>query len=130
MTKDEHIQFWVEDSESDLTTAKSMFQSKHFNWSLFVAHLALEKLLKALWIKNNKSNTPPKIHNLLKLAEGAGLSLSEEEKQLLAEANEFQIETRYAQFKLEFYKKCTPAFTKSYLNQMEGFYRAYRTKCD
>lgn len=129
MTKDEHIQFWVGSSERDLSTAKSMYESRHFDWSLFVAHLA-EKLLKAIWIKNNESNTPPKIHNLLRLAEGAHLPLTEDEKQLLGEANEFQIETRYAQFKLEFYKKCTPAFTKSYLEKLEEFYHAHRAKCD
>jgi HEPN domain-containing protein len=130
MTKEEHIRFWVDASEHDLNTARSMYESKHFDWSLFVAHLALEKLLKALWIKNNESNTPPKIHNLLKLADGAGLSLTEQEKQLLAEANEFQIETRYAQFRMEFYRRCTPEFTKLYLDKLEGFYYAYRTKCD
>lgn len=107
-----------------------MYESKHFDWSLFVAHLAVEKLLKALWIKNNESNTPPKIHNLLRLAEGAGLSLTGDEQHLLGEANEFQIETRYAEFKLEFYKKCTPVFTKAYLEKLEALYHAYRTKCN
>ena len=128
MTKEEHIQYWIEDSERDLETAKSMLGSRHYDWSLFVGHLAIEKLLKALWIQCNQSNTPPKIHNLLRLADGAKLILTEDEKQLLGEVNEFQIETRYAQFKLEFYKKCTPPFTEEYLKKIEEFYRAYRTK--
>ncbi len=76
MTKGEHILHWVKDSERGLETAKSMFVSKHYDWSLFVGHLAIEKLLKALWIQMNQSNTPPKIHNLLRLADGAKLRLT------------------------------------------------------
>jgi len=38
---------------------------------------------------------PPRIHNLVRLAERAGLALSDEQKALLAELNMYQMVGRY-----------------------------------
>jgi HEPN domain-containing protein len=128
MTKEEHVQYWLNRSQRDIETAKSMFRSKHFDWSLFVAHLAVEKILKALWVMNNESNSPPRIHNLLRLAEGAKYQLTDDEIQFLGEVNEFQTEARYDDFKYEFYKKCTPQFVEPYLKRMEEFQQCILNK--
>ncbi|MFW5721641.1 MAG: hypothetical protein ACOCWW_04590 [Bacteroidota bacterium] len=37
-----------------------MFKFKTFSWSLFIGHLMIEKLLKALYV-NTKSDYPPSI---------------------------------------------------------------------
>ncbi len=122
MTKDDHIRYWLEASKHDLETAKSMFRSRHFDWSLFVAHLALEKILKAMWVKNNTSNAPPRTHNLIRLAEGAHLDITEEQKVFLGEVTEFNIETRYTEAKRDFYKLCTEEFADSYLRRINEVY--------
>ncbi len=58
-------------------------------------HLALEKSLKAhIW--RVKRKMPPYIHNLVRLAEIAELTLEAEHKKVLAEINEFQLEGRYS----------------------------------
>lgn len=62
-------------------------------------HLALEKLLKAHVCRKTNDIAPP-IHNLVRLAEKAGLFLNEEQLKLLAEANEFNIEGRYPELLL------------------------------
>jgi HEPN domain-containing protein len=67
MTKTEHIEYWIRSSEEDWETVTSLFTTKRYIHSLFFAHLALEKLCKALWVKSNESNIPPKIHNLVRL---------------------------------------------------------------
>ena len=67
MTNEEHIQFWVKQVKDDFDCAEVLFQAHHYAQSLFWAHLALEKLSKAIWIKTNEGNTPPFVHNLLRL---------------------------------------------------------------
>ena len=54
-----------------------MFESKHYDWSLFIGHLVIEKLLKALFIKTNDDIDVSKIHNLVLLADRAKLILTD-----------------------------------------------------
>ena len=64
--KDKLINYWIESSDEDFETMIAMFISKRYSWSMFVGHLMVEKLLKALFVKIN-GNFPPFIHNLLRL---------------------------------------------------------------
>jgi len=57
-------------------------------------HLALEKALKAL-VCRQTNDLAPRIHNLLLLAELAGLTLSPGRASLLGEMNQFAVEARY-----------------------------------
>ncbi len=116
------IKYWLKSAEHDLESASAIFSSERFDWSLFVGHLALEKLLKAFWIKNNNDPMPPRTHNLLKLAEESGLVLSDDEKLFLLEVNDFNIEARYPDNKFDFYKKCKREFAEVYLKKIKEFY--------
>ena len=115
MDKQEHIAYWVQSSLKDLNSMKNNFQSKNYDWALFIGHLALEKILKAAWLKNNDGNFPPKTHNLKKLADDSCVQLSENDILRLLEINDFNLETRYPDYKFEFYKKCTEEFTNNYI---------------
>ncbi|MCK4306353.1 MAG: HEPN domain-containing protein, partial [Candidatus Eisenbacteria sp.] len=68
--------------------------SRRIRHGLFFAHLALEKLLKALVCQHTK-DLAPRIHNLVRLAESAGLAPNPSQLDLLAEMNQFNIEGRY-----------------------------------
>lgn len=68
------IKYWTEGSDDDFETMMTLFNSKSFSWSLFIGHLMIEKLLKAYYVKV-KSDYPPYIHNLLRLAEKSDLEL-------------------------------------------------------
>ncbi|MCC6545303.1 MAG: HEPN domain-containing protein [Nitrospirae bacterium] len=46
------ISYWHSSAKYDLSVATAMFKSKKYPYSLFMGHLALEKLLKALIVKN------------------------------------------------------------------------------
>jgi len=70
------------------------FPNKKFDWCLFIAHLVLEKTLKAYFVKQY-NKLPPKIHNLVRLAEISGIELTEEQKLFLDEVNDFNFEIRY-----------------------------------
>ncbi len=67
MNKQEHIDYWIRSSEEDVATMHSLFLAERHLHCLFFGHLSLEKILKALWVKYNENNIPPKTHNLLKL---------------------------------------------------------------
>lgn len=60
---------------------------------LLKSPVTLEKLLEPYCCKSRKAHAPYK-HNLLLLAEEAGLKLSGERKELLAAVNRFNIEER------------------------------------
>jgi HEPN domain-containing protein len=87
----------------------NLYKSKDYVWSLFLGHLVIEKLLKALSVKNNINNVP-KIHDLNKLLKITGLEIEESLKDTLDEITSFNIETRYPDYKNEFYKKCNAEF--------------------
>ena len=82
--------------------------SKDYAWALFLGHLVIEKLLKALVVKHTNGH-PPFTHNLASLARNLELSL--EQKNWLEEITTFNLNARYDDVKMEFYKKCTKQFT-------------------
>ena len=115
------INYWTEGAEEDFKTAKILFDSKIYHYSLYFCHLTLEKLLKALVIRKTKSHALP-IHNLLKLASDAKLQLTSNQIKELSLINEFNIRARYNDYKREFYKKATLEYTQNWLKVCEVFY--------
>lgn len=117
LNKDKLIKYWIDGSDDDFETMTAMFDSKRFSWSLFIGHLMIEKLLKAYYVKA-RSDYPPFIHNLLRLAEKADLVLSEDKKVKLVTITAFNINARYDDYKMSFKKKCTPEFTSEWINKL------------
>lgn len=130
MTKDEHIDYWLKSAEHDLKAAVSLFKSKKYDWCLFIGHLVLEKTLKALFVNANENKVPPWIHNLVKLAELSSLELTEEQKLFLDEVNDFNLESRYPDHKLEFYKKCTEEYTEKYFKKIKEFHKWLKSQLE
>ena len=98
----------------------SLFKNGHYVWALFLGHLILEKILKALYVKRVDTNIPF-THNLAKIAEEAGLPLIEKQKDLLDEVTTFNIKARYPDYKGRFYKKATRRFTEKYIVKIKDF---------
>lgn len=120
MTKEEHIDYSIKTAEHDLEAAESMFESKRYDWCLFVAHLVIEKVLKAFWVRD-VNNIPPFHHNLLKIAKETRLRLSEELRLFLDEVTDFNIQVRYPDQKLDFYKICTKEFATEKFEKIRSF---------
>ncbi len=104
MTKQDHIAHWVDTADKDWKAVKGLFETRNYVQALFWAHLVLEKLLKAHWIKDNTGNTPPKIHHLMKLATQTTLTFTDEELLFLAKMNDLQLEGRYPDYIKNIYK--------------------------
>jgi len=65
---DKTLKSWIDLSDEDFDTMLVLFDNRRYSWSLFLGHLLIEKLLKALYVKNY-SDHPPYTHNLIKLTE-------------------------------------------------------------
>ena len=118
LTKEEHIKYWVDTANKDWRAIQKMYKSKVYLHALFFAHLVLEKLCKAHWVKDNVSNTPPKIHNLITLVDKTKLQISEEDRNFFFNMNQFQLEGRYPDYKDQLYKKYKAIQTKKILDQV------------
>jgi HEPN domain-containing protein len=118
MTKEEIIRYWVESSDMDFAAMDSLFANGHYVWTLFVGHLVIEKLLKALYVKRVDAQVP-RSHNLLAIAEKTGIDLSTEQKLLMDEITGFNIRARYPDVKQRFYKKATRAFAEDRLRRIQ-----------
>ena len=98
----------------------AMYKTKRFNWSLFIGHLVIEKLLKAYFEKVN-NDYPPITHNLLKIAEKSKIEINKEIKIFLASVTAFNINERYDDYKMSFQKKCTKEFTIHWIKQIKKY---------
>ena len=126
-TRDEITTYWMTCAESDLKVAEHLFEKKDYHYCLFIGHLVLEKTIKAIYVKTVDTNAPFK-HSLPLLAQKAGLKLNEEQETFLEEVSDFNIEARYPDIKLSFYKKCTREFTEDYFGRIKEFYEWLKVK--
>jgi HEPN domain-containing protein len=85
------IEYWRTGSDEDFAAAQSLLEKGHLRDSLFFAHLAIEKMLKAHVTRQTK-DVPPRIHNLVRLAKLADLNLNPDQLEFLREFNLYQLE--------------------------------------
>ena len=108
------IESWINSSDKDFSAMDDMYKTKHYDWALFMGHLCIEKLLKAVYFKNIGEH-PPFTHDLRRLAEKSNLSLTEEQQIELDSITRFNIRARYDDYKQSFYRLCTIEFTKEWI---------------
>ena len=95
---DKLINNWLNLAEYDFKTAEAMLSTARYLYVAFTCQQTVEKILKAIYIKE-KNNTPPYSHNLLRLLNELTVNdtISSENKIFLIEINQFYIETRYTE---------------------------------
>ena len=114
MDKNEHIAYWLKIAEKDSDMMKYLIDGGKHVHALFFGHLYLEKIAKAIWVKNNMANTPPKTHNLLKIIKEAQLDLPDEDQTFLLKLNQYQVESRYPEDIDKLYKITDKKLTEEY----------------
>jgi HEPN domain-containing protein len=88
------VEYWKNSSDEDLAAAESLLEKGHLRHALFLAHLAVEKMLKA-HVTRVTCDIPPRTHNLVRLAELARLELDSQQISFLTRFGIYQLEGRY-----------------------------------
>jgi HEPN domain-containing protein len=78
----------------DLTTAKHMFETGRHVYVIFMCHMAIEKLMKAI-VAEVTDKVPPKTHNLIYLIKLANLNVPQDIFDFIAKINNASVVTRY-----------------------------------
>ncbi|MDD5674509.1 MAG: HEPN domain-containing protein [Chitinivibrionales bacterium] len=79
MDKTDLISYWVSSADRDFETMDHLFKSGDYTWALFVGHLVIEKLIKALYVKQISPEVPQS-HNLPYLAEKSNLTITNQQR--------------------------------------------------
>lgn len=114
--------YWLELCDDDLMTAKALLDAKRLLHMGFFCHMIAEKAIKAV-IADVTNEVPPKIHNLIKLADFCGVinDLSDEQLRLLDDLKPLQIEARYPEYKTAIKETLTFERCKRLLIETEEF---------
>ncbi|OPY05728.1 MAG: HEPN domain protein [Syntrophaceae bacterium PtaB.Bin038] len=111
------ITYWRDEAKEALQVSEHLFEKRDYSYALFFGHLAVEKILKALYVAKKNEQAPP-IHNLVRLAEAAEIALEEPRKDALIKITTFNLEARYPDETRSFRKKCTEDFTRAELENI------------
>jgi HEPN domain-containing protein len=121
MTVQEKMEYWLDIAEYDLETAKSMFKSRRYLYTVFMCQQALEKMIKAHYILE-KGKEAPRSHNLSYLAGLTALNLDESQLSFFDRLTAFYIQGRYPTYKEKLSKATNRTQAKSYLKQAKEMF--------
>ena len=114
--------FWLKEALEALNVADHLYEKNDYSYSLFFGHLAIEKLLKGLFVLK-KGEHAPYIHNLQRLAEMLDIKLTDDQTEKLITITRFNLESRYPDQKRSFRKKCTKKFTENELKKIKDIFK-------
>jgi HEPN domain-containing protein len=115
---DSIIEHWRESSEQNYSTMQNLIKTKEYSWALFMGHLVVEKLLKALYVKTLLKH-PIFSHDLLRLAKKIDTELPIGYDEWLDEITTFNLNARYDDYKQSFHKLCTVEFFNEWIDKIE-----------
>jgi len=123
----ENISFyWRNEAKEALEVAGHLYEKEDYSYALFFGHLALEKLLKALFVERKNEHAPP-IHNLFRLSKLADIQVNENQKSTLMHVTTFNIEARYPDIQRSFRRKCTKEFTQIQMENIKELFAWLKT---
>jgi HEPN domain-containing protein len=115
---DSVIEHWRVSSEDNYGTMQNLLKTKEYSWALFIGHLVVEKLIKALYVKKLHKH-PVFKHDLLFLIKKIDIVLPPNYDEWLDELTTFNLNARYDDYKQSFHKRCTPEFSKDWIDKIE-----------
>lgn len=116
------IDQWLKTAEKDWQACQHLYEAKDYCQCLFWGHLVLEKILKALVVKNTHAQAPYS-HDLVLLAKRAQVTLTEEQRDFLNEISTFNQFGRYDDEIMTFIEKCDADYTKKYFLITKNLYQ-------
>ena len=123
------INNWISLAEYDLATAQDMLKANRYLHVAFMCQQAIEKILKACYVKQHTS-TPPYTHNLLRLIKELSFKdeMGDERMTKIEELNSYYIESRYTEDIEELSKLLTEAKVVSVLNSTKELFEWIKAK--
>jgi len=118
--------YWLTEAQEALQVADHLLEKRDHSYALFFGHLAVEKILKALYVVRRREHAPP-IHNLVRLSRVAGLQPDEERVGALVTITAFNIEARYPDLKRAFRKTCTMEFATRHMQLIKDVFQWLRS---
>ncbi len=112
-------------SDYDLTTAKYMFKTGRYVYVVFMCHMTIEKMLKAI-VAETTGKTAPKTHNLIYLIKLADLNIPQNIFDFIAKINNASVVTRYPEDFKNLLKNYPKTITKGYLKNTKEVIRWLR----
>jgi HEPN domain-containing protein len=116
-TKDKNIEYWINQSKMDWDRAYFIIEKEDFVFGLFCVHLSLEKICKAIWVKQNNEKYPPRSHDLKYLLADTDIELTASQSRFIDDIQRYQIEGRYPDYKQLIYKYTTKELTDEFLTK-------------
>jgi len=113
------VENWVKSSEYDIRTAKVMEEGGRHIYVVFMCHLAVEKLLKAVVIKKTRK-IPPKTHDLYYLIKLAGLEIPLAYQKIISHLSQVSIPTRYPEDIVKISRQYNKTVALKYLKEAQG----------
>jgi HEPN domain-containing protein len=112
------IEYWKSSAISNIETAEILVASKKYIEGMFFCHLCIEKILKALVVKQT-GDIPGKTHDLFHLAGISKIVITEEQTEFMQILMKYQLEGRYPE-----YYPTAPAAKKilEYLNETNNLF--------
>ncbi|MDQ3845669.1 MAG: HEPN domain-containing protein [Bacteroidota bacterium] len=118
LTKQEYINYWLQTARDSWDTAEYLYKGKKFPEALFLFCLAIEKWLKAHWVKDNVNNYPPRIHDLHSLYAETSLELEAEQLDFMDTVNRWNMEGRYPDYRFTLKKIATEEYMSRQLQKL------------
>lgn len=112
----QEVKNWVDSATYDLETAEHMFNTGRYIHTVFMCHLAIEKLLKAK-VEEQTGKTPPRTHNLRYLVKLSGIEPGKERFELISKLSDISIVTRYPEDFGEVQRACSQEVAQRYLKE-------------
>jgi len=118
---------WVKSSEYDIKTADALLKSKRYVYVIFMCHLAVEKMLKAI-VTNVTKKVPPKTHNLFYLTKLVSLDIPEIYLSMVMHLSQVSIPTRYPEDIIKISKAYNRKAALKYLKETKGILKWLRNE--
>ncbi len=112
------LNHWITRSDQDFDTMIHLYNSKDYHWTLFMGHLVIERLLKAVVVKRINTHAPF-THDLRRLTKLAEIEFDDEYKHWLDTITTFNLNVRYDDYKQDFYNKCTSEYTDKWISNIK-----------
>ncbi|MBA4407986.1 MAG: HEPN domain-containing protein [Bacteroidota bacterium] len=115
------IDYWQKIAESDIDTASILVSSGKYVEGMFFCHLCIEKIIKALVVKQI-GDIPPKSHDLFYIANLAKIDLDVPQSEFIQILMKYQLEGRYPEY---FPKAPSPEKINEYLCLTKNLYQCF-----